>query len=63
MELSDTEKKIHIVIAREGISTAESISEKTGISFDRVKESIENLSSKGFASVISSKPMKQWKIL
>ena len=63
IELNEDEEKVYIAIVREGITTVEDISRRVGVSVGRVKEMIENLSSKGFITVLSSKPMKQWTIL
>ena len=56
--LSKYESKVYLTLIGEGISTAKSISDITGIPYGKVYEIINSLSHKGFTMVLPSKPMK-----
>lgn len=56
--LSKYESKVYITIISEGITTAKSISDITGIPYGKVYEIINTLSYKGFVMVLPTKPMK-----
>ena len=56
--LNKYESKIYMTLVEEGISTAKNISDITGIPYGKVYEIINSLSSKGFVTVLPSKPLK-----
>ena len=56
--LNKYEAKVYLTLVGEGISTAKNISDITGIPYGKVYEIINSLSSKGFSTVLPSKPMK-----
>ena len=56
--LNKYEAKVYLSLISEGISTAKSISDVTGIPYGKVYEIINSLSYKGFSMILPSKPMK-----
>lgn len=56
--LSKYESKVYLTLISEGVSTAKSIADITGIPYGKVYEIINSLSYKGFAMILPSKPMK-----
>ena len=56
--LSKYESKVYLTLIGEGVSTAKSISDITGIPYGKVYEIINSLSYKGFSMILPSKPMK-----
>ncbi len=56
--LNKYEAKVYLTLIGEGISTAKNISDITGIPYGKVYEVINALSSKGFCTILPSKPMK-----
>jgi len=56
--LSKYESKVYLTLITEGISTAKTVSDVTGIPYGKVYEIINTLSQKGFVIVLPTKPMK-----
>lgn len=56
--LNKYEAKVYLTLVGEGISTAKNVSDITGIPYGKVYEIINSLSSKGFSTILPSKPMK-----
>jgi len=56
--LNTYEAKVYFTLVSEGITTAKYLSEITGIPYGKVYEIINSLSSKGFAMLLPSKPLK-----
>ena len=56
--LSKYESKVYLTLISEGVSSAKSISDVTGIPYGKVYEIINSLSYKGFLMILPSKPMK-----
>ncbi len=56
--LSKYESRIYLTLIGEGITTAKTISDITGIPYGKVYEIINTLSHKGFVMTLPSKPMK-----
>ena len=56
--LNKYEAKVYLTLIGEGISTAKNISDITGVPYGKVYEIINSLSSKGFSTILPSKPMK-----
>jgi len=56
--LNKYEAKVYLTLVGEGISTAKNVSDITGIPYGKVYEIINSLASKGFCTVLPSKPMK-----
>jgi sugar-specific transcriptional regulator TrmB len=56
--LSKYESKVYLTLVSEGVSTAKSVSDVTGIPYGKVYEIINSLSYKGFLMILPSKPMK-----
>jgi sugar-specific transcriptional regulator TrmB len=56
--LSKYEAKVYLTLISEGVTTAKSVSDITGIPYGKVYEIINILSNKGFVMVLPTKPMK-----
>jgi sugar-specific transcriptional regulator TrmB len=56
--LSRYESNVYLTLVSEGVSTAKSISDITGIPYGKVYEIINSLSHKGFVMLLPTKPMK-----
>lgn len=56
--LNKYEEKVYLALVEEGISTAKSISDITGIPYGKVYEVMNSLSGKGFLTILPTKPMK-----
>ncbi len=56
--LNKYEAQLYLTLIGEGISTAKNVSDITGIPYGKVYEIISSLSSKGFCTVLPTKPMK-----
>ncbi len=56
--LNKYEAKVYLTLIGEGISTAKNVSDITGVPYGKVYEIINSLSSKGFCTILPSKPMK-----
>lgn len=58
MGLNNYESKVYLTLITDGISTAKNISDVSSIPYGKVYEIINVLASKGFVTVIPTKPMK-----
>ncbi len=56
--LNKYESRIYLTLVEEGISTAKTISDITGIPYGKIYEIINSLSNKGFVITLPTKPLK-----
>ena len=56
--LNKYEERVYLTLIEEGVSSAKNISDITGIPYGKVYEVLNNLSGKGFLTILPTKPMK-----
>ena len=56
--LNKYEERVYITLIEEGLSSAKNISDITGIPYGKVYEVMNNLATKGFLTILPTKPMK-----
>ena len=56
--LNKYEERVYLTLVEEGVSSAKNISDITGIPYGKVYEVLNNLSGKGFLTILPTKPMK-----